>query len=383
MRRYIHIPHVVFVLLLTGCGGEKAPPAAPPPPEVRVATLRPERVTLTRELPGRTTAFRVAEVRPQVTGIVQQRLFEEGGVVKEGQPLYQLDDAVYRAENDSAQAALARAKAAVELSRVNAKRAEQLSRDNAVSQQDYENAVTALAQAEAEVRVAEAAAQGAQVRLGFTRITAPIAGRIGKSTVTQGALVTANQTAPLATINQLDPIYVDVSQSSRELLELRQRVAGGSLERPEDIPVEILLEDGSRHGHPGRLAFSEVTVDPTTGSFGVRVVVPNPDHILLPGMYVRANIGTGTREQALLVPQQAVARNPRGEPFVMLVNESGVVEQRPIQVGRTVKDKWLLESGLVAGDRVVIEGLQKIRSGGPVRIADAAAPTQPDQKNKP
>lgn len=372
MTRFL-FPLALALALLSGCRREKAPPPAPPPPEVSVVTLRPQRVTVTRELPGRTNAFRVAEVRPQVTGIVLERLFEEGGLVEAGQPLYQLDDAVYRAEHESAQAALARAEAALGLARLEAKRAEQLSHDEALSRQEYENATAELAQAEAAVRVAAATAQAARVKLGYTRIAAPIGGRIGRSTVTQGALVTANQASPLATIHQLDPIYVDLNQSSRELLELRKRLASGALQRPDDLPVTILLEDGTPYPHPGKLAFSEVTVDPTTGSFGVRVIVPNPDHVLLPGMYVRADVGTGVREDAMLVPQQAVARDPRGEPFVMLLNTDGVIEQRSIRVSRTVGDQWLAESGVAAGDRVVTAGLQKVRVGAPARVAAPAA----------
>lgn len=371
-----HLKQLIALLvlpLLASCTREAGQRSAPPAPEVAVVTVHPERVTLTRELPGRTQAFLVAEVRPQVTGIVTERLFVEGGVVEAGQPLYQLDDAVYRAEHESAQAALTRARASLRLAQLNGERAEKLAREEAVSRQEHENAIAALAQAEAEVRVAEAAVESSRVRLGYTQITAPIGGRIGKSTVTQGALVTANQAAPLATIQQLDPIYVDVSQSSRELLDLRKRVASGALQRPEDMPVTIVLEDGTSYSHEGKLAFSEVTVDPTTGSFGLRVIVPNPDHILLPGMYVRANIGSGVREDAILVPQQAVARDPRGNTSVMVVNASGAVEPRAIQVTRTIGDKWLVDGGLAGGDRVVIEGLQKIRPGMPVRIAGAPA----------
>lgn len=339
-----------------------------------MVTLEPRRVALTRELPGRTSAFLVAEVRPQVTGIVQERLFTEGGVVEAGQPLYQLDDAPYRAEFQSAEAALARARATVELARLESERAEQLVEDQAISRQEQQNAAAELAQAEAQVRVAEAALESARVRLDYTRITAPIGGRIGKSTVTQGALVTANQETPLATIQQLDPIYVDLNQSSRELLELRKRIASGALQRPEDMPVEVLLEDGTVYEQPGKLAFSEVTVDPTTGSFGVRVIVPNPDHILLPGMYVRANVGTGVRDDAILVPQQAVARDPRGATSVMVVDANGMVEVRPIQVSRTVGDRWLVEAGLAGGERVIVEGLQKVRAGLAVQVSERGAP---------
>ena len=368
-----HLPILLLLPLLTACGRKDAAPATPPPAEVRVVTLEPQRVTLTRELPGRTNAFLVAEVRPQVTGIVQERLFTEGAMVEAGQPLYQLDDSVYRAEFASAEAALARARATLELARLNATRTEQLAQADAVSRQEHENAIAALAQAEAEVGVAEAAVQGARVTLGYTKITAPISGRIGKSTVTQGALVTANQATSLATIQQLDPIYVDLTQSSREFLELRQNVASGALQRPDEMPVQILLEDGTPYQEQGKLAFSEVTVDPTTGSFAVRVIVPNPEHILLPGMYVRAILGTAIRENAILAPQQGVARDARGNTSAMVITPDNRVEQRAVQVSRTIGDKWLVEGGLVAGDRVVVEGLQKIRPDMPVRIAEPAA----------
>lgn len=367
-----HLTVFVLLALLTACGRQQNAQQQPPPPEVAVVTLKAERVMLRRELAGRTNAFLVAEVRPQVSGIVQERLFTEGGMVEAGQPLYQLDDAVYRAQYDSARAALQRAKASLELARLNAARSEQLARADAVSRQEKENAEAALAQAEAELGVAEAAVQSASVMLGYTRITAPIGGRIGKSSVTQGALVTANQPAPLATIQQLDPIYVDLNQSSREFLELRKNIANGSLERPEDVPVKILLEDGTPYDHPGELAFSEVTVDPTTGSFGLRIVVPNPDHILLPGMFVRAELGTGIREDAILVPQRAVSRNARGDTSVMVITGDGRVEARAISVSRSIGSAWLVEAGLLPGDRVVVEGLQKIQPGIPVRVVEAA-----------
>lgn len=355
-------------LLLAGCQREASAPPAMPPAAVTAITVQAEAVTLTRELPGRSAPFLVAEVRPQVTGIVQKRLFEEGAMVEEGQPLYQLDDATYRAAYDRAKATLARARATVELARLNARRAADLAQVDAVSRQENENATAALAQAEADVGVAEAALKSAEVELGYATIRSPIAGRIGRSSVTQGALVTANQSQSLATVQQLDPIYVDVTQSSRELLELRRDFAAGTLQRPEELPVTILLEDGSHYPHAGRLEFAEVSVDPTTGRFALRVVVPNPDHVLLPGMFVRAVVSTGVREQAILVPQQGVARDPRGATSVMVVNAEGKAEARPVRVSRTIGDRWLVDSGLAAGDRVIVEGLQKIRPGAPVQI---------------
>jgi membrane fusion protein (multidrug efflux system) len=342
-----------------------------------VVTLAPQTVTLMRELPGRTSPFLVAEVRPQVDGIVKQRLFTEGGSVKAGQPLYQLDDAKYQADYASARAALARAQATLNTARLNARRSSDLVAINAVSKQDDENAVAALKQAEADLAAAEAAVQSAGVILGYARITAPISGRIGKSSVTQGALVTANQETTLATVQQLDPIHVDLTQSSAEWLELRKALAAGRITGAQDLPVTILLEDGTRYGHDGKLAFSEVSVDPTTGSFALRVMVPNPDHTLLPGMYVRALVSTGVRADALLVPQQGVARDPRGDTNAMVVGKDGKVELRAVKVSQAIGDKWLVEDGLAAGDQVIVEGLQKIQPGMPVQATEAGVTALP------
>ena len=367
------VPALIASMLLAACGkSAPPPPAAPPAMEVGVVTLQPQTVTLTRELPGRTSPYLVAEVRPQVGGIVKARLFTEGSRVKAGQPLYQLDDAIPRADQETAKASLARAQAALNSARPKAARWEELAKTGNVSKQDNENVMAALRQAEADVVAAQAVLDRGNVILAHARITSPITGRIGKSSVTQGALVTANQDAALATIQQLDPIYVDVTQSSAELLELRKQVAAGKLERPRDLPVTILLEDGSRYQHQGRLTFTDVTVDPGTGSFLLRVVVPNPDDLLLPGMYVRAVIGSGTRQDALLVPQQGVARDPKGNTTVMVVGEDGKVAVRPVRVAHTVGDKWLVDDGLRAGDRVIVEGLQKIRPGVPVKAVEAA-----------
>lgn len=378
-RRLVLLP-LALSIMLAACGGDDAA-QQPPPPEVTVVTLAPETTTLTRELPGRTTAYQIAEVRPQVSGIIERRLFTEGSMVREGEPLYQLDDATYQAALASAQAQLARAEATVEAARLRAARTTDLARIDAVSRQDEENATAALRQAEADVKAARAAVQSAQVSVGFARITAPISGRIGRSSVTQGALVTANQPQALATIQQLDPIYVDLTQSASELLELRKAVAAGTMERAE-MPVTILLEDGTEFPHQGTLAFSEVSVDPSTGSFAVRVVVDNPEQILMPGMYVNAIVGTGVRQDAILVPQQGIARDPKGNTSAMVVNDEGLVEVRPVRVSRTVGDKWLVEEGLSAGDRVIVEGLQKIQPGIPVQVAEgggaAAEPASAD-----
>lgn len=359
--------------LVAACARQDAPPQGPGAVPVTVVTLTAQAVTLTRELPGRTSAFMVAEVRPQVSGIVRQRLFTEGGMVTAGEPLYQLDDATYQADYASARAEVARAQAALDTARSRARRSAELVASNLVSQQENDNAVDALRQAEADFAAAEAALHKQAVILRYTRVNAPISGRIGKSSVTQGALVTANQEAPLAKVQQLDPMYVDVTQSSAELLELRRQLAASKVEDARDQPVTILLEDGTRYGHDGRLAFSEVTVDPTTGSYGIRVVVPNPDNLLLPGMYVRAVIGSAVREGALLAPQQAIVRNSKGEPTAMVVGKDDRIEVRAVKVSHAIGDKWLVEDGLAAGERVVVEGFQKIRPGVTVQAVEAGA----------
>ncbi|PSJ47325.1 efflux transporter periplasmic adaptor subunit [Zobellella endophytica] len=372
-------PRLVLVGVLSGlglmaCDGQSAAQASAqsaPPPEVVVTTLQPRSLTLTRELPGRTAAFLTAEVRPQVDGIVKQRLFTEGGPVKTGEPLYQLDDASYQAELAAARASLARADATLTSARLNAARSAELVKIDAVSRQDNETAVATLRQAEADLAAAQATLRSAQIRVDYARITSPIDGRIGKSAVTQGALVTANQAEALATVQQLDPIYVDLTQSSSELLRLRRELAAGTLSTTDDVPVTIVLEDGTPYQHQGRLAFSEATVDESTGSFLLRVEVPNPDQLLLPGMYVRAELGRGERADALLVPQQGIARDPKGNASALVVNGDNLVEQRTVEVSRTLGDQWLLEGGLEAGDRVIIEGLQKVRPGAEVRVIEA------------
>ncbi|HEX5764737.1 MAG TPA: efflux RND transporter periplasmic adaptor subunit [Woeseiaceae bacterium] len=374
MTQYSRNPFLLplFLLLVTGgCEEEQAPPPQQGAPAVTVVTLKTEPVELTRQLPGRTTAYLIAEVRPQVTGIVEERLFEEGSVVEAGQPLYQLDDATYRARYNSARASLARAEATVEVARLNAARAEELVKANAVSRQEYENAVAALQQAEADVGVAEADVASSRVELDYARITSPIAGRIGKSSVTQGALVTADQATPLATVQQLDPIYVDLTQSASELLQLRQAVAGGTVRGTEDTPVTILLEDGTPFQHEGVLGFSDVSVDPSTGSFSLRVTVPNPEHLLMPGMYVRAVLSTAVLEDGILVPQQGIARDAKGNANALVVGNDGTVEQRTVEVARTIGAKWLVRSGLMAGDRVIVEGVQKVQPGMPVEATEA------------
>ena len=363
---------------VAACGGGDDQPPQQGPGQVTVVTLKAESVSLTRELPGRTNAFLVAEVRPQVNGLVGKRLFTEGSMVTEGQPLYQIDDASYRAQANNARAQLARAEATANASRLSAARITELAKVDAVSKQDLENAVAAQKQAEADVGAAKAALDAANVTLGYARITAPISGRIGKSSVTQGALVSAGQADALATVQQLDPIYVDLTQSASELLQMRRELASGRLQDNQTLPVTILLDDGTEFAHKGTLEFSEVSVDPTTGSYALRVKVDNPDQVLMPGMYVRAQVGSGVRENGILVPMQGIARDPKGDTTAMVVGKDNKVEVRPVKVSRAVGSKWLVEDGLKPGDKVIVEGLQKIQPGMPVQATEmGAAPAKP------
>ncbi len=358
-------------LILTGCGKQGAAGAKPPmgPPEVGVVVIHPQRVALTTELAGRTSAYLIAEVRPQVNGIIQKRLFTEGSDVKEGEALYQIDPAGYQAAYNSAKAALARAEANLVPIRLKAGRYADLVKINAVSRQDCDDASAALKQAEADVEAGKAALEAARINLAYTRVTAPISGRIGRSAVTNGALVTANQPAALSTIQQLSSMYVDVTQSSAEMLRLKQDLSSGLLKnnRANQARVRLLLEDGSSYPLTGTLKFSEVTVDQSTGSITLRAVFPNPKKTLLPGMFVRAVLEEGINERAILVPQRGVTRNPAGEAMVMVVGSEEKVEPRIIKVAQTVGDNWLVSGGLKTGDRVILEGLQRARPGTPVK----------------
>jgi membrane fusion protein (multidrug efflux system) len=341
-------------------------------PAVTVLVLAPEPVTLTRELPGRTSPYQVADVRPQVGGIVRERLFTEGSVVKAGQPLYQLDDAISRAQLGTAQAGLARAEAAAHAARLAADRSSELLRTQLVSRQDNDTAVANAAQADAEVAGARAALDTARVNVSYARITAPISGRIGRSSVTPGALVTAGQATALATIQQMDPIYVDVSQSSSEWVPLRRAIESGRVKaQGPGAPVRIVLEDGSTYRHEGRLQFTDVTVDAGTGDFLLRVLVPNPEGLLLPGMYARAVLPEGLQPQGLLAPQGGIQHDPRGNATALVVGADGKVEQRTVKLGRAVGDRWLVEEGLAAGDRLIISGLQKVKPGMSVQASEA------------
>jgi len=371
--RLMTILAVLAGLILTaGCGqkSDNGKASQGGPPEVAVVTVQPERVVITTELSGRTSAYLVAEVRPQVGGIIQKRLFTEGGDVKAGAVLYQIDPATYNAALASARAALARAEANLTPLRLRAERYRELVAIKAVSQQDYDDTVAALKQAGAEIEAGKAAVETARINVAHTRVTAPISGRIGKSSVTVGALVTASQPTALATIQQIDPVYVDVTQSSSSLLRLQQSMANGTLKKggANSAKVKLLLEDGTPYPLEGTLQFRDVTVDPTTGSFILRIVFPNPKGILLPGMYARAIIEEGINEQAILVPQQGVNRDPKGNPFALIADAEDKVQQRMLTIDRTLGDKWLVSSGIAAGDRVIVEGIQKVKPGASVKV---------------
>jgi len=374
---------------IAGCSGSSAssssaPPQGAPAAQVSVVTVQPQNQPVTTELSGRTRARLSAEIRPQVGGIVQQRLFEEGALVKAGQVLYQLDPATYKAAYASAQASVAKAESTVNAAKVTARRNAELAKIEAVSQQTSEDSKATLQQAEADLGVARAALDTARINLGFTRITAPIAGRIEASTVTPGALVTASQTTALTTVQQLDPIHVDVTQSTTELLRLQRELAAGTLksggekgERGErgEASVKLLLEDGTAYAHAGRLQFSSVTVSESTGAVTLRILVPNPERTLLPGMYVRAVLEEGVAEQALLVPQQGVTRTASGDASALVVTADNKVEKRALKVSRAVGNRWQVTEGLKAGERVIVEGSLRVKPGDTVKPVAADATT--------
>lgn len=368
---------LVTVLALTvgACKEERqAAPAQPSAVEVGIVAVQPENLPLTAELPGRTAAYRVAEIRPQVTGIVLKRLFTEGSEVKAGQQLYQIDPATYQAAVQSAQADLAKARANLKSIEAKAARYADLVQINAVSRQDYDDVVASLEQAKAQIMVAQAALETARINLEYTRVYAPITGRIGKSLVTEGALVTANQPNALATITQLDPIYVDLSQSSAELMQLKQSLSAGKAQEAERATVSLMLDGMDQpYAHTGELQFSDVTVDQSTGAVQLRALFPNPDKQLYPGLFVRARVEQGVRENALLVPQQALIRKPDGSSMVWVVGPDNKVVARPVVAAQAVGDRWLVTDGLQSGDRVVTTGLQKIGPGVEVRPVDSSA----------
>jgi len=350
-------------------------------PEVGIVLVRPQQIVLTTELPGRTSAFRVAEIRPQVNGLIQKRLFTEGSDVRAGQDLYQIDPASFRAVFDNAKAALVRAEAALPALRLRADRFKQALADKAVSQQDFDDADAALKQADADVLYWKAMVETARINLGYARVISPISGRIGRSNVTDGAIVTAYQPLALATIQQLDPIYIDVPQSSTELLRLRRRLEEGLINRKGTKlnKVKLFLADGIPYLLEGNLQFRDVSVDPTTGSVILRMVFPNPDGVLLPGMYVRAVVKEGVNENAVLIPQQAVSRDPKGNPTALIVDAADKVQQRMLKLDRAIGDQWFVIAGLAAGDRLIVEGMQKVRPGAVVK----AVPFDGGLKNKP
>ena len=378
-----------LALMLAACGTQATPPP-PPPPSVGYVTVAEQSVTLTNQLPGRTSAYETSDVRPQVNGLVEARLFVEGDRVAKGQALYRIDSQPYEAQAASARAALARARAAIASSAALARRYGELVKINAIARQDYENAQTSAAQSRADVAAQQAALRTAQIDLARTTVRAPIAGRIGRSTYTTGALVTAAQTEPLATIQRVDPIYVDIQQSSADLLKLRQQILTGQVARDGNARVRLLLEDGSTYGPEGTLRFADITVDPTTGSQVIRAIFPNLDGLLLPGMFVRAQLIEGTQARAMLVPQRAVSRDERGNATVMVVGRDNKVSPRTLQTSRTVGENWLVTGGLRLGDRVIVEGGMNLRPGAAVTPspwnpnAKAAAPAagQPQSQGK-
>jgi RND family efflux transporter, MFP subunit len=346
-------------------------------PEVNVIELKPQEITLHTQLPGRTSAYRVAEVRPQVGGIILKRLFREGSDVKAGQTLYQIDPASYEASLASAKASYDRALATEKSARIKAERYSSLIKTKGVSQQDFDDADASWQQAKADVASAKAAVDTAKINLNYTKVAAPISGRIGKSSVTEGALVTAQQTTALTTIQQLDPLYVDVSQSSSDLLKLKRALASGQLESAgaQAAKVNLLFDDGSRYTETGKLQFSDVTVDTSTGSVTVRAIFPNHDLQLLPGMFVRAELGEAALHDAILVPQLAVSHDPKGNATVLLVNAKNQVEQHPFETVRTVGNNWLVKRGLKAGDKIIVSGTQKVTAGVTVKasVVDASS----------
>jgi membrane fusion protein (multidrug efflux system) len=376
--RFAPAPPIVATLAamsLAACGGHKPPPARPPA-EVGVVVMKAESVPLVTELPGRTSPYAISQVRPQINGIIQARLFQEGATVHAGQVLYRIDPAPYRAAVDQAKGVLASAQANVVTLKLKAERLAQLVKTDSIARQDYDDAQAAYGQSQAVVQQGKAALETAQINLGYTEIKAPITGRIGVSAYTQGALVTSGQTDALAVIQTLDPIYVDLTQSSAELLRLERDVARGQVQRGASLSakVKLILEDGSVYALDGRLEFTDVTVDPSSGSVTLRALFPNPKGVLLPGTFVRAQIVQAVDQDGMLVPQQAVTRDPKGGASVFVVGAQNKAEVRTIQVDQTaVGSNWLVLNGLSPGDRVITEGLQKVQAGAAVRPAPAGS----------
>ncbi|EAR7792891.1 efflux RND transporter periplasmic adaptor subunit [Salmonella enterica] len=366
--------------LLAGCNDQGDTQAHPGEPQVTIDVVETAPLAVTTELPGRTSAFRIAEVRPQVSGIVLKRNFTEGSDVEAGQSLYQIDPATYQADYDSAKGELAKSEAAAAIAHLTVKRYVPLVGTKYISQQEYDQAIADARQSDAAVVAAKAAVESARINLAYTKVTSPISGRIGKSNVTEGALVTNGQSTELATVQQLDPIYVDVTQSSNDFMRLRQSVEQGSLHKDSaSSTVELVMENGQVYPLKGTLQFSDVTVDESTGSITLRAVFPNPQHSLLPGMFVRARIDEGVQPNAILVPQQGVTRTPRGDAMVMVVNDKSQVEARNVVAAQAIGDKWLISEGLKPGDKVIVSGLQKARPGVKVKATTNAPTTKKAQ----
>ncbi|HTT38319.1 MAG TPA: efflux RND transporter periplasmic adaptor subunit [Burkholderiales bacterium] len=359
--------------ILSGCSSH-APPPAFQKPAVGVVALRAAPVSLTTELPGRVTPYRTADVRPQVSGVVLKRLFKEGDVVTAGQQLYQIDPAPYEAALASARATLAHARASVTAAKLTVERYRTLVEAHAVSRQDYDNAVATLEQDEADVASGEAAVRSAEINLAYTRVYSPISGRTGRSAVTEGALVIAQQTASLVTVTQLDPVYVDLTQPSTTIVRLKRELAAGQIRQVESnkTPARLILEDGTSYEPGGTLQFSEVTVDQGTGSVTLRAIFPNSDGMLLPGMFVRATIEEGVREGAILAPQQGISHAPDGSATALVVGNDDKVEKRAVELDRALGDQWLVTRGLSAGDRLIVAGLQKVKPGMEVVVRPQA-----------
>ncbi|EPG7965132.1 efflux RND transporter periplasmic adaptor subunit [Citrobacter koseri] len=373
--RFALLPSFIIIsaALLAGCNDQGDTQAHPAEPQVTVHVVESAPLAVTTELPGRTTPFRIAEVRPQVSGIVLKRNFTEGSDIEAGQSLYQIDPATYQADYDSAKGELAKSEAAAAIAHLTVKRYVPLVGTKYISQQEYDQAIADARQADAAVIAAKAAVESARINLAYTKVTSPISGRIGKSSVTEGALVTNGQATELATVQQLDPIYVDVTQSSSDFMRLRQPVEQGSLHKDNTRSnVELVMENGQAYPLKGTLQFSDVTVDESTGSITLRAVFPNPQHTLLPGMFVRARIDEGIQPNAILVPQQGVTRTPRGDAMVMIVNDKDQVEARDVIATQAIGDKWLISKGLQPGDKVIVSGLQKARPGEQVKATTDA-----------
>ncbi len=379
MRSFKTFKVSILVLLLgalAGCNPKQNAPMQPPTPEVGVVTVSSQTMPITTELPGRIDAVRVAQVRARATGILLKRMFIEGSEVKEGDVLFQIDPAPLKANDDSAKASFAKAQAALTRTQVKADRYKALVAINAVSKQEYDDAFAAALQAKADVETAKAAVETASLNLGYASVTAPISGKIGEAKVTEGALVSQSDATQLAVIQQLDPIYFDFTQSSTDVLRLRRFFEGGQLQKvaPDEAKVTLLLEDGTIYQYPGKLLFSDITVDPATGMITLRAQFPNPDHLLLPGMFARVQLEQAVAQDAISVPQRAVALGANGSATVMIVTADEKAEVRMIKLGQAIEDKWTVTQGLKAGDTVIVEGLQKVRPGATVKTVPFASP---------